>query len=698
MFLEVAWEASILPLYDGRKSVPAETMSALDARAEFVRELCQRSAARLPFADERSVFEEFRELNKSGNLRNSLTGFIQSALCSPDEPRFTNRDIRIVGRSLFLASVIDGLPDRWGAVLRVISACLQNGVPIRPFEDTVWDRAIDVARGLVKTGYSFEAVPGDRAIAKAARKLAERGFVPTVSTGEMYLSQEDMANVTLEIQKNLDAAGQMAVFGVLFQMLRANGQYEGGVYLPARTYSLNEREPSFPLNFLLNLAVRSPAPPHAPADAAVRIQEAFLCAQQLGAVIDVEPYNMFEGLNTEPSDIEAFLRKMAIYDHLFTFRQWPPEHTSFLLREFFGAGLSNVLDEQVGWNIDPVIALYEACAEVATTDPTVVSRNDLDRAGLPRESLEAVLPHFVHSPQSVNANYISPMHASETDFIFKPLIALPDDRYVIPALPIAAYSFFEAAMKPIYERSLVDSGAVSRFVGAGTEKVIDRLLSRAGIQPSFRAARYQSTSDRGECDFVLESDTVIVFVECKSKALTRTAMAGVSGDALIDFAKGLLESQKQAVRHERLLRTGGQLRFLDNSVLPWNKRKILRLSVTLIDLGALQDRLTVFNLYDILRFATVSHEPGYKKSRQIEELNSLLHEFRTETQALEGLGESVRGQMMRTLSLSVGQLAILLEGVTDLGQFLKRMPTHVTTGSRNPLIEYFRLKKSGVVN
>lgn len=658
--------------------------------------MCERSSARLPFPDERAVFEEFREINPTGDLRNALTTLLKSVLTSTSETDFTNRDVRIVERSLFFESVIGAVDDLYSPVLRAISSCLQYGVPIRTFEDPAWERVIDAARGLVKTGYILEALPGDRAIAKAARGLAQRGFAVTVSGGELHLSSAHLQKATAEIQKNLDEAGQFAALTSLFAMLRAAGQYEGGLYLPPRAYSLNEREPSLPLNFLLNLAVRSPVLAVTPGNAAEKLMEAFILAQQTAAVIDVESYNMFEGLFTGPRDIEAFLRKMAVYDHLFTFRQWPPAHTSFLLREFFGAGLSEVIKEKLGWGIDSVIALYEVCAEHAKTDPAAISQSDLGRTGLSKATLEELLPYFSHSPGAVNARYASPLHATEADLIFKPLLKTNGDRYVVPALPTASYSFFEATLKPIYARKLVDLGKLSELVGAGTEGIVAGLLARSGILPTFRAAQYRSANDNGECDFVLESERVIVLMECKSKPLTRASMAGVPGDALIDFAGGLLESQKQALRHERILRTDGKINFENGSTLEWRSRKILRMSVTLMDLGALEDKLTFYNLYDTLRSAEVRYGPTYKKTKQIDELNSCLNEFRTETERIVDLGEDIRRQMMRTLSLSVGHLAVLLDGVTSLDHFIARMPTQVSMGSRNPLIEFFRLRRLGI--
>jgi hypothetical protein len=150
------------------------------------------------------------------------------------------------------------------------------------------------------------------------------------------------------------------------------------------------------------------------------------------------------------------------------------------------------------------------------------------------------------------------------------------------------------------------------------------------------------------------------------------------------------------MRHERILRSNGSMQFEDGSVLELHGRKVRRMSITLMDLGAIQDRSTFFNLYQSLPISQVSAQPGYSKASQVEDLNVALQEFRGEIKQLEAIGEEIGSQMLTTLSLSIGHLAVLLENIKDLQGFLKRMPLHVSTVSRNPLIEFYRLQKSGI--
>jgi hypothetical protein len=188
-----------------------------------------------------------------------------------------------------------------------------------------------------------------------------------------------------------------------------------------------------------------------------------------------------------------------------------------------------------------------------------------------------------------------------------------------------------------------------------------------------------------------------VLAETKAKALTRGAMAGVSGDALIDFGAALLASQAQALRHERLLRTKGSITFEDGRVLDWGRRDIVRLSLTLLDQGALQDRMVLWSLYDALRRAKLQTAPEYPKKGPIVKLNEALARMRYEVDALEAAGRSANAQKLATASLNIGQLAVLLENVTSLARFARRITVPITYMTFNPVFEFYHLQKSGQI-
>ena len=231
------------------------------------------------------------------------------------------------------------------------------------------------------------------------------------------------------------------------------------------------------------------------------------------------------------------------------------------------------------------------------------------------------------------------------------------------------------------------------------ERIVGTLLSKSNLPVMLKGEEYDlGINSRGECDFVLESDQEILFVECKAKALTRGAMAGVPGDALLDFAGGVFASQVQSLRHERILRECGEIHFKSGARLVWANRRITRLSVTLLEHGALQDRMVFAQMYPALRGAQITVGGCYNKMKQIADFNRILSDTTSEMTRLEALGQNLQMQRLNAASVSVGQLDIFLDGVKDLEHFRKRVALPATYMTLNPLLEYHYLRKSGMTN
>jgi hypothetical protein len=229
------------------------------------------------------------------------------------------------------------------------------------------------------------------------------------------------------------------------------------------------------------------------------------------------------------------------------------------------------------------------------------------------------------------------------------------------------------------------------------ERVVGALLTRSHLPVTLAAEEYdRGAGSRGECDFILESDQHIFFVECKAKALTRGAMAGAPDDALLDFAGGVFASQVQALRHERVLRERGEIKFKSDTRLVWNNRRITRLSITLLEHGALQDRMVFAQMYPSLRGAQVSVHDTYTKKKKIADFNKILSDVTDEMTRLEALGETLQMQRLGAASISIGQLDIFLDGIKDLKHLRKRVALPVTHMTLNPLLEFHYLKKPGI--
>jgi hypothetical protein len=71
--------------------------------------------------------------------------------------------------------------------------------------------------------------------------------------------------------------------------------------------------------------------------------------------------------------------------------------------------------------------------------------------------------------------------------------------------------------------------------------------------------------------------------------------------------------------------------------------------------------------------------------------------MRFEVEALEAAGRSARLQKLATASLSLGQLAILVENVADLAHFTRRITLPLTFMSFNPVLEFYHVQRAGTV-
>ena len=79
--------------------------------------------------------------------------------------------------------------------------------------------------------------------------------------------------------------------------------------------------------------------------------------------------------------------------------------------------------------------------------------------------------------------------------------------------------------------------------------------------------------------------------------------------------------------------------------------------------------------------------------KQIEEFDQTLTKMRNEAEALQDLGIPTHVQPLASASLSVGSLSVLLNGVSDLDQFIKRMTVPATYMTYNPVSEFYHQQR-----
>jgi hypothetical protein len=309
-----------------------------------------------------------------------------------------------------------------------------------------------------------------------------------------------------------------------------------------------------------------------------------------------------------------------------------------------------------------------------------------------------MLPHFVHQVATVNAAYDCPFSAHRANLMFKPLVALKPDVFLLPAGSLAGPAFYEALMAAV--RPLVSTSMSDDLRGMGTERLFAKMLRRARLPLVYQSAKYDlEPGSVGECDLILADNEHIVFLECKAKALTRAAMSGFDGSALLDFALGILKAHAQALQHERILRTHGRIDFNDGqNALVYGGQQVTRVALTLLDHGTLHDHSVFFLIYQSLLNARPQPGRDANTAELRAKADEVLAKIQAEAALMENTGKSEREQSFFATSASISSLAAYLDGVADLSHFVRRIRAPHGYASGNQLFELYFAQKAKMLD
>lgn len=690
-------------------------MQDLDDQAQKLTAIFLDSAAAVPMADEadaNEALEGYQSLQHASDRLFDLLIVLENTGQTVDT-------VRSLANHFFLANVLDRVSEPIAEALNNIAACLPRIVmpdgkripsgPVQPSaftfpqvtafvkaldHESTWLEAMLIGRAFtILKRFPFSNAR-TKAVADAATRIKQLGFTFSIRSGRYQIRPEGIENIVGQIWKYLRRLGCVSALSSITRMALESHNYAYEQILFGRKYASGrgDRSPEVPIGLLYNIAVKLPALGSSERNAQTFWDKAVCLARDLVAMLDLEPYSQFAFLGLDAQALEGGLREVAHYDHCFSLRQWHLSFTPQFLTEFFGNSFDANMKQQLGWNIADAVMLTQVLKAHAIPGTQVVPIARLVETGLDPEVFKCMLPFFAHKEGEANKNYRSPFGAVGPDVMFKPLILLKGNRVVLPAASVLGPALFEATFAALNE--IKTDKEITRLRGDAAERLTKYLFAKHGFKPSFENAIYVlGEQGAGECDFIFEDEENIIFVECKAKALTRGAMTGTQGDALLDFAGGLFASQAQALRHERILLSAGEIDFRDGTKLAHRNRQITRLTVTLLDHGALQDRWLLRHIYNALLLAEVTCNPSYTKKKQVDEFNTKLRLFREETRLLVAAGHDVNAHPRNAASASVAQLDVLLENVQSLSEVRARISAPVTYWSFNVLLEHFHWQK-----
>ncbi|WP_150524040.1 hypothetical protein [Roseibium sediminis] len=540
-------------------------------------------------------------------------------------------------------------------------------------------------------------------VAKAARSLKEAGY--SIRLEPRWISVEEASETRLigDIEKLISTMGGLNVARRLFEAITP--VYDASLqryHLVPPISMLGGRRPQVPWGYLLQLAVKhfSGKKPYQNTDH--NWQKLILLISTYAAVVDVQPYAPSVFGNFDPHLLLKHIQETALYDTMFRMPQLRPSDAERLCR-----GLLGFIDPELttpdGWTLgqalDVVAALFKCTPDVR--GPVVISEKCVCRAlpHIPKKIVANLLKKVLCHPYSgTNQNFFRPTDAptQETqqkgmDFLFKPLLPMGGGCYMIIDRSVAAAACPEALLIAFraFEKNL------DTLVGKQAEAFLKEELTRRGVPVS--CGNYDVGSENGECDIVVETNEVIVFIEIKKKALTRKARAGSDVNLAIDLAESLLFAQAQAGSHEKRLRIAGELELDDcghRYSLKLNNRKIERVAVAILDYGSFQDRMFLKHMMETTLGATFTPVQPEMNDR-FDKINAEIRKIRDQVVSLFPGGAKISQPFFHCWFLSLPQMLVVLDEVSDAHSFwieLKKT-RHFTTGTSDFYYDHSQVRR-----
>jgi hypothetical protein len=422
------------------------------------------------------------------------------------------------------------------------------------------------------------------------------------------------------------------------------------------------------------------------------------------ALFDVQPYSQFESMWRDAHTIVPFLRELAVYDTLFSIHQIRPADAIKIARGVLGwLDMNKEYDET--WSISDVLTIGEQILKKAKIGkcqqgPTSVQEKDIVKMckGMNRRRAYRILNRILSHPSpGANQAYTKPTYVPGPDFFLRPLLSDGRGKYWLLNASACAPAVIEALFSPL---RAADPRDFDKKVGQQIERFLRQELSKKGVRTS--GGEYKVNGEDGECDIVIETSAIVIFLEVKKKPLTQKARAGSDAAVLLDLAGSLLDAQLQAGWHEVRLRRQGYIDLVDqdgqSTRLSLNGRGVERIAITLFDYGAFQDRILLGQFLEanleIEKYSTADAAV----QKKFDELNVKLKDLRNQVRELEVINRDPNAKQhpfIQCWFLSIPQLLILLDSVENNEDFKKALwsTRHITTGSFDFYSEFAQMKK-----
>jgi hypothetical protein len=573
--------------------------------------------------------------------------------------------------------------------------------------DGDWEVAIKATRDSVDM--SNHSIPDRRRfhareynVAEAAKFLKQAGYAIRLEPGFIAVEEAAQTSLVAEIERHIAAIGGINVARRLFKQITPIYDPAMGRYHIVPQISMSGGgNPQIPIGYILQLAVKHLEAREPEVTYDTHWRELVALATAYAAVIDVQPYYPAIWGAMDAAALLKYVQEQALYDSMFRFLQLRASDVIKFCRGAFSfADPDRIYPD--GWTLNQAFEVisYLTNLRLDVRGPTIVDQRDVRRylSHLPEAAISAILGNVLsHGAGGPNQHFSLPTDAPApddkskgADFYLKPLIRQPGNSYLIVDRSMCGWGYVEAlltALRPL-------DGGLDGKVGTAMEKFVEAEFVSHDVEVF--SGDYKA-GGHGECDIVVPTPKVLVFLELKKKTLTRPARAGSDAELLLGLGGSLLDAHAQLGWHElRITRAGFLDLMRDGNTrrLSLDGRDIEKIALGMHDFGSFQDRILLKQFLEATLNANFgSSNPAYDK--RFKKLNAALEEIREQYNTAHAGKTEVRQPFFNCWFMSIPQLLIMLDEVSDPETFRATLWSyrHMVTGTSDLYYEMSSIRR-----
>lgn len=306
---------------------------------------------------------------------------------------------------------------------------------------------------------------------------------------------------------------------------------------------------------------------------------------------EIQPYSVWESVYVSPEDTIQFLQDNVLYDNLISFFQIKKNHALEILDfisskhdmsiKSYGLKLRTIFDVAKGiMNLSNPLLINTISAE----NIRLISRSS-------KKNINSALERIFETSNEQGLAF--PPSSEEIEHVLRPVTKFKGHKVILPSA-ITNLAAINSAIVQISKPNGVFDNAADSKVGKYLESFLLNRFERSGIKVFSGDFSSIDGKIKGDCDLIISSPEFFYIFELKKKALTRKAMNGEDYVLIKDLGDSVMRSQSQCAKIEYVLVHDNHLnlkRGKITDVVIYNEKPIQKISVSLHDFGALQDRI-----------------------------------------------------------------------------------------------------------